>query len=68
MVRHTAVKSEDLGQIEDEFECPDWFVSEPPPGEVSPLLQSDVEFGYQERPASRANPKTTHNSRSSDLL
>ncbi len=57
VVRHTAVKSEDLGQIEDEFECPDWFVSEPPPGEVSPLLQSDVEFGYQEPPRKPRKPE-----------
>ena len=57
VVRHTAVKSEDLGQIEDEFECPDWFVSEPPPGEVSPLLQSDVEFGYQEPPRTPRKPE-----------
>lgn len=57
VVRHTAVKSEDLGQIEDEFECPDWSVSEPPPGEVSPLLQSDVEFGYQEPPRKPRKPE-----------
>lgn len=57
VVRHTAVKSEDLSQIEDEFECPDWFVSEPPPGEVSPLLQSDVEFGYQEPPRKPRKPE-----------
>jgi len=57
VVRHTAVKSEDLGQIEDEFECPDWFVSETPPGEVSPLLQSDVEFGYQEPPRKPRKPE-----------
>lgn len=57
VVCHTAVKSEDLSQIEDEFECPDWFVSEPPPGEVSPLLQSDVEFGYQEPPRKPRKPE-----------
>lgn len=42
------ISAADMAAIEDEFECPEWFVSEPAPGEVSPLLQSDAEFGYQE--------------------
>lgn len=33
--------------IEDDFECPDWFVAEPGPGLV-PLHTDDPNFGYQE--------------------
>lgn len=47
----------EMAAIEDEFECPDWFVSEPAPGEVSPLLQPDPEFGYQEPPRKPRKPE-----------
>lgn len=53
----TSVPSENLAAIEDEFEVPDWFVSEPLPGEVSPLLTSDAEFGYQEPPRKPRKPE-----------
>ena len=49
---------DDLSAIEDEFECPDWFVSQPAPGEVSPLLQPDPEFGYQEPPRKPKKPES----------
>lgn len=52
-----SIRQEDLSAIEDEFECPDWFVSRPAPGEVSPLLQSDSEFGYQEPPKKPRKPE-----------
>ncbi|MCH5222031.1 MAG: hypothetical protein J1F05_06905 [Muribaculaceae bacterium] len=48
---------EEMAAIEDEFECPDWFVSEPAPGEVSPLLQPDPEFGYQEPAKKNRKPE-----------
>ena len=51
------VSSDSYAAIEDEFECPDWFVSEPPPGEVSPLLQPDSDFGYQEPPKKTRKPE-----------
>ncbi|MCM1066035.1 MAG: hypothetical protein NC418_00490 [Muribaculaceae bacterium] len=47
----------DYSAIEDEFECPDWFVSEPAPGEVSPLLHPAAEFGYQEPPKKPRRPE-----------
>lgn len=46
----------DVTAIEEDFECPEWFVSEPAPGEVSPLLTSDVDFGYQEPPRKPRKP------------
>ena len=46
-----------MAAIEDEFECPEWFVSRPAPGEVSPLLTSDAEFGYQEPPKKAQKPE-----------
>ena len=49
--------AEVLSAMEDDFECPDWFVSEPAPGETSPLLASDSEFGYQEPPKKPKNPE-----------
>lgn len=49
--------ADDMAAIEDEFECPDWFVSEPLPGEVSPLLSSDADFGYQEPPKKARKPE-----------
>ncbi|MDE5629792.1 MAG: hypothetical protein K2I69_09570 [Muribaculaceae bacterium] len=41
--------SPEMAAIEEEFECPDWFVSEPPPGE-NPLRPQNTEFGYVEPP------------------
>ncbi|MBD5232834.1 MAG: hypothetical protein HDS65_01510 [Bacteroidales bacterium] len=52
-----AVPSDSLASLEDDFEVPDWFVSEPQPGEVSPLLTSDAEFGYQEPPRKPRKPE-----------
>ena len=49
--------AEVLSAMEDDFECPDWFVSEPAPGETSPLLASDSEFGYQEPPKKPKKPE-----------
>lgn len=49
--------AEVLTAMEDDFECPDWFVSEPAPGETSPLLASDSEFGYQEPPKKPKKPE-----------
>ena len=43
--------------IEEDFECPDWFVSEPAPGEVSHLRASDIDFGYQEPPKKPRKPE-----------
>ncbi len=34
-----------MASLEDDFECPDWFVSQPAPGEGS-LRVSDEPFGY----------------------
>ncbi|MDE6156514.1 MAG: hypothetical protein K2F78_00025, partial [Muribaculaceae bacterium] len=56
-VADKSISRDALSAIEDEFECPDWFVSEPAPGEVSPLLQSDSEFGYQEPPKKPRKPE-----------
>lgn len=47
----------DMATIEEEFECPDWFVSEPAPGEVSPMLQPSHDFGYQEPPKKPKRPE-----------
>ncbi len=52
------LSKDDMSAIEDEFECPDWFVSQPAPGEVSPLLQPDPEFGYQEPPRKPKKPES----------
>lgn len=52
-----SITAEHMTAIEDEFECPDWFVSQPAPGEVSPLLQPDSEFGYQEPPKKPKRPE-----------
>lgn len=49
--------NEAFAAMEDDFECPDWFVSRPEPGEVSPLLHSDCEFGYQEPPKKPRKPE-----------
>lgn len=46
-----------MSAMEEDFECPDWFVSEPAPGETSPLLTSDAEFGYQEPPRKPKKPE-----------
>lgn len=48
---------EAMNALEEDFECPDWFVSEPAPGETSPLLTSDAEFGYQEPPRKPRKPE-----------
>lgn len=56
-VREREQPAIDMSAIEDEFECPDWFVSEPAPGEVSPLLQPDSDFGYQEPPKKPRKPE-----------
>ncbi|MDE6467898.1 MAG: hypothetical protein K2L28_03265, partial [Muribaculaceae bacterium] len=53
----SSLSTDSLAAIEDEFEVPDWFVSEPQPGEVSPLLTSDAEFGYQEPPRKPRKPE-----------
>ena len=37
---------------------PDWFVSEPPPGEVTPAASSPtLQFGYQEPPRKPRKPE-----------
>lgn len=46
-----------MSAMEEDFECPDWFVSEPAPGETSPLLASDADFGYQEPPRKPRKPE-----------
>lgn len=46
-----------MSAIEEDFECPDWFVSEPAPGEVSHLRASDIDFGYQEPPKKPRKPE-----------
>lgn len=46
-----------MSAIEEDFECPDWFVSEPAPGEVSHLRASDIDFGYQEPPRKPRKPE-----------
>ncbi len=51
------ISADNLAAIEDDFEVPEWFVSEPLPGEVSPLLASDAEFGYQEPPRKPRKPE-----------
>ncbi len=56
-VAPTGMSKDTLTAIEDEFECPEWFVSEPAPGETSPLLQHDSEFGYQEPPKKPRKPE-----------
>jgi len=45
----------EIAAIEDDFECPDWFVSEPDPN-VAPLRSSDTEFGYTEPPRKPHKP------------
>lgn len=37
----------EMNSIEDDFECPDWFVADPGPG-TTPLHTEDPNFGYQE--------------------
>lgn len=37
----------EMNAIEDDFECPDWFVADPGPGNT-PLHTEDPNFGYQE--------------------
>lgn len=37
----------EMNAIEDDFECPDWFVAEPGPGQ-KPIHTEDPNFGYQE--------------------
>lgn len=48
---------DNMEAIEDEFECPEWFTSQPDPGEVSPLLQPSADFGYQEPPRKPRRPE-----------
>lgn len=45
----------EMAAIEDDFECPDWFVSEPGPN-VAPLRSADNEFGYSEPPRKPHKP------------
>jgi len=44
-----------LANLEDDFECPDWFVSQPAPGEGS-LRTSEEPFGYTP-PARKHTPE-----------
>ena len=37
----------ELSDLENDFECPDWFVADAGPGPV-PLHPEDSSFGYQE--------------------
>lgn len=45
----------EIAAIEDDFECPDWFVSEPDPN-VTPLRSAESEFGYSEPPRKPHKP------------
>lgn len=45
----------EIAAIEDDFECPDWFVAEPAP-DVAPLRSTDTEFGYTEPPRKPHKP------------
>lgn len=45
----------EIAAIEDDFECPDWFVSEPDPN-AAPLRPADSEFGYVEPPRKPHKP------------
>ena len=45
----------EIAAIEDEFECPDWFVAEPDPN-AAPLRVDDPEFGYTEPPKKPHKP------------
>lgn len=47
--------ADEIAAIEDDFECPDWFVSEPGPN-VTPLRAEDTEFGYTEPPRKPHKP------------
>ncbi len=49
-------ESEALDNLDDDFECPDWFVSEPAPGEPG-LRADDSEFGYTEPPKKAHRPE-----------
>ncbi len=44
-----------MATLEDDFECPDWFVSQPAPGEGS-LRTSEEPFGYTP-PARKHTPE-----------
>lgn len=45
----------EIAAIEDDFECPDWFVAEPGPN-TSSLRTDDSEFGYTEPPRKPHKP------------
>lgn len=45
----------EIAAIEDDFECPDWFVAEPGPSGAS-LRTDDGEFGYSEPPKKPHKP------------
>lgn len=45
----------EIAAIEDDFECPDWFVAEPGPNTAS-LRTDDSEFGYTEPPRKPHKP------------
>lgn len=45
-----------IDKIEDDFQCPEWFVSEPEPG--TPIIKSELDdFGYQEPPKKPRPPE-----------
>ncbi len=45
----------EIATIEDDFECPDWFVAEPA-ADVVPLRAEDTPFGYTEPPKKPRKP------------
>lgn len=53
-IHPTAEEEAALTSLEDDFECPDWFVSQPAPGEGS-LRASEESFGYTP-PAKKHTP------------
>ena len=47
--------TQEIAAIEDDFECPDWFVAEPA-ADLPPLRSDDTEFGYTEPPRKPRRP------------
>lgn len=52
-----AISSDDLAEIDDEFEAVDWLVSSPPEGTVLRPNPNDPEFGYHEPPRRPTPPE-----------
>lgn len=52
-----ALDKDKLAAIEEEFECPEWFASEPDKDYTHPLLIPDADFGYKEPVKKNRHPE-----------